>query len=259
MKHKRVAIITGASSGIGKATAIQLAKNGIFLVLNGRNLKKLEETSSTIDQISGKKISRIVCGDVYEKETTLKCIDECIRSWDVPPSIFIASAGRGLKGTVVSSDLTQWEELIQTNITGMLYQLRAIADSMINQLKNENRNYITDPLDIIVLGSTIGRNVSPFNPVYGATKFAVHGLTEGLRRELGPKGIRVTLIEPGLVATNFQEAAGYEKEWFEKYAAEVGPVLQADDIADLICFLLELPGNINLENLCVRPTRQAYP
>jgi NADP-dependent 3-hydroxy acid dehydrogenase YdfG len=95
--------------------------------------------------------------------------------------------------------------------------------------------------------------------VYGATKFAAHGLTEALRRELAPQGIRVTLIEPGLVSTNFQKTAGYDPEWFSRYVKEVGPVLAGDDVAKVIEFLVDLPGNVHLDNISIRPTRQAYP
>ena len=118
---------------------------------------------------------------------------------------------------------------------------------------------LTRSYDIVVLGSTVGRNVSPFNSVYGSTKFAVHGAAEGLRRELGPKGVRVSLLEPGIVASAFQESAGYDPEWFASYSEEIGPVLSPEDVADVVGFLVSRPPHVNVGDITIRPTRQDYP
>ncbi len=228
------------------------------MILNGRNSEKLEELQRLIMEAPGTADCRIVCGDVGDISVTEACITACRDAWDIDPSIFLANAGRGLPGTVINSDPKEWDSLIDTNIKGVLNQLRTIGTAMLGTITLD-RDFIKFPLDIIVIGSTIGRNVSPFNSVYGATKFATHGVTEALRRELGPHGIRVTLIEPGIVETNFQASAGYSKEWFEQYAQDIGPVLIPDDISGLIGYLIDLPGNVNLENITIRPTRQAYP
>lgn len=258
MMHDGVAIITGAGSGIGRSAAILLAKKGIRVLLNGRNEEKLREVQTTILQVVGPAMAHVVGGDITDIAVTDSCINACWQTWNRFPDIFLASAGRGLPGTVLNSDVNEWDSLINTNVRGLMYQLKSIGSAMLQQV-SAGRNCVSDPLDIIVIGSTIGRNVSPFNSVYGATKFAAHGLTEALRRQLGPQGIRVTLIEPGLVRTNFQQAAGYNLEWFEQYAKEVGPILEAEDIANVIAFLVELPANVHLDNISIRPTRQAYP
>lgn len=250
----RTAIITGASSGIGRASAVLMAKAGLRLVLNGRNEQKLR---AIVEEV-GEDLACAVCGDIRDPEITEACIRACQERWHRMPDVFLASAGRGLPGTLLSSDVRQWDDLIDTNIRGLLYQLKAIAKIMKEQAA-DGRDFVSEPMDIIVVGSSIGRNVSPFNSVYGATKFATHGLTEALRRQLGPDGIRVTLIEPGLVRTNFQQAAGYDQEWFGQYAKEVGPILEAEDIARVIVFLLSLPGNVHMDNISIRPTRQSYP
>jgi NADP-dependent 3-hydroxy acid dehydrogenase YdfG len=253
----RIAIITGASSGIGKATALKLAKEGARMVLNARDAGKLAAVEAEINQIHNN-ICRVVPGDVCDINTTGLCIAACIDTWGQPPDIFLASAGRGLPGTVITSQPENWKQLVDTNIMGLMYQLKSVGESMITMAASAN-TFVTHPMDIVVIGSNIGRNVSPFNSVYGATKFAAYGLTEALRRELGPKGIRVSLIEPGLVQTNFQASSGYDMEWFSRYAEEIGPVLTADDVASVITFLLQMPGNVNLDNISIRPTRQTYP
>ncbi len=254
---KRIAIITGASSGIGKSTALMLAKQGVKVILNARDKQKLEEVESTINNATNELSSKAVSGNIVDKDTIANCIEASLAIWGELPSIFIASAGRGLPGTLITSNSDKWQEVIDINIMGLMNSLKHISKLMLEMAGN--RNFIKDPMDIVVIGSSIGRNVSPFNSIYGATKFAAHGLTEALRRELGPYGIRVTLIEPGLVSTNFQASAGYDENWFKRYSEEVGPVLLADDIAKVINFLIMLPGNVNLDNISIRPTRQSYP
>lgn len=256
--HNRIAIITGAGSGIGRATALRLAQKGVRMILNGRNENKLAELESELNQLGRGTVCRVVSGDISTVQVTDACLAACLYAWQQPPCIFIAAAGRGLPGNILTSDAAQWENLIDTNIKGLLNQLKSIGNSMVKQASAE-RDFVNQPLDIVVIGSTIGRNVSPFNSVYGATKFAAHGLTEALRRQLAPHGIRVTLIEPGLVGTNFQQTAGYNMQWFEEYTKEVGPILTADDVAQVIQFTLQLPGNVHLDNISIRPTRQTYP
>lgn len=254
----RIAIITGASSGIGQATALRLAKKGIRLVLNGRDEQKLMLTKEQVNKIGDEDLAVIVKGEISDPRTIEECIKISLSNWQKLPDIFLASAGRGLSGTVLTSDEDQWGDLIDTNVKGLWQQLKSISKVMLENNAGQN-NFVDFPSDIIVIGSSVGRNVSPFNSVYGATKFAAHGVTEALRRELGPKGIRVSLIEPGLVQTGFQDTAGYDKDWFEQYKKEVGPVLSADDVARIVDFIVEMPGNVHMDNISVRPTRQAYP
>lgn len=110
--------------------------------------------------------------------------------------------------------------------------------------------------DIVVIGSTVGRQVSAANPVYGSTKFAVHSLVEALRQEVCALNIRVTLIEPGFVRSGFQEAAGYDTAWFEGVAAASGPLLVPEDVAEVVQFVLDRPKHVHLDDIRLRPTRQ---
>ena len=257
--EQRIAIITGASSGIGKATAMRLAEKGYRMILTGRDQNKVVAVSRAITQAEGnEKLCKLVVGDILDIGIANECIKASQQEWGLLPDIFIACAGRGLPGNLITSDILQWDDLIDINFKGLLYQLRSITSSMVERI-TETYDFIQHPLDIVVIGSSIGRNVSPFNPVYGATKFAVHGITEALRRDVGPKGIRVSLIEPGIVSTNFQKSGGYSMDWFTNYEREIGPILVADDVAQVISFLLSLPGNVNLDNISIRPTRQSYP
>ena len=105
--------------------------------------------------------------------------------------------------------LSQFEELLKINVTGTLLLLQKAAQKIVD---NQQNVYPKKAADIVIIGSVVGRHVSPFSAVYGATKFAVHGLAESLRREIGPKGVRVSLVEPGMVLTGFQSAADYSEE-----------------------------------------------
>jgi NADP-dependent 3-hydroxy acid dehydrogenase YdfG len=110
--------------------------------------------------------------------------------------------------------------------------------------------------DIVVVGSVAGRNISPFSGFYGSSKFAVDALTESLRREICRYGIRVSLVMPGIVASEFQDVAGYNRENFGKAVAEFGKLLEPQAIADSIHWLLTLPPHVNISEIMVRPTGQ---
>lgn len=254
----RIGIITGASSGIGMQAALELASMGNRLILTARSESKLLDLKQEIDDKFKDSRCEIVAGDITDSEVILRCIKKCRDTWNRDPDLFIASAGKGLPGNLLTSDPKEWGLLWDLNVMSLMEQLKQVTKTM---LGNESRlaNFVDDPTDIIVIGSSIGRNVSPFNSIYGATKFATHGLTEALRRDVGSKGIRVTLIEPGLVKTNFQASAGYDQEWFEGYEKEIGPILIGKDIAKVISLVVSLPGNVNLDDISIRPTKQIYP
>jgi NADP-dependent 3-hydroxy acid dehydrogenase YdfG len=172
------------------------------------------------------------------------------------PDIVVANAGRGLGGSVKDADLSRFESILQINVTGTLALLQRAAREMLPQ---QERGYPDTAADIVVLGSVVGRHVSPFSAVYGATKFAVHALTEGLRRELGPKGVRVTLIAPGITVSGFQDAAGYSDAMVQNFEDKFGPLLVAEDVAETIRYTVSLPPRVHVSDLVVRPTRQDYP
>jgi NADP-dependent 3-hydroxy acid dehydrogenase YdfG len=107
-----------------------------------------------------------------------------------------------------------------------------------------------------VIGSTVGREVSARNPVYGSTKFALHSLVESLRRAVSASGVRVTLIEPGFVRSGFQDSAGYDREWFADVERASGPLLVPDDVARVVRFVVEQPPHVHVDDIRLRPTRQ---
>jgi len=254
-RKMRNVIITGATSGIGKAFALLMLRKGNNVVLNGRSLTRMNRVIKEAKNLSGN--FEVVLGDCFEQEVISNMIYACKIKFDGLPNLCLVNAGRGLPGTLATSDDSQWESLFNINVLAVLKQLKYFSACMMEDVSTET--LFSKKKDIVVIGSSIGRNVSPFNPIYGATKSAVHSATEALRREVGPQGVRVSLIEPGIVRSGFQETAGYDAEWFKKYVEEIGPVLSPDDIAITVKFITDLPPHVHANNVMIRPTRQAYP
>jgi NADP-dependent 3-hydroxy acid dehydrogenase YdfG len=111
----------------------------------------------------------------------------------------------------------------------------------------------------VAIGSVVGRNISPFSAFYGSSKFAVGAIAEGLRQEVCAHGVRVSLVMPGIVVSEFQKVAGYSEENFFKGIAHMGELLEPQAIADGICWLLTQPPNVNVSEIIIRPTGQNYP
>lgn len=250
-KHARIAIVTGATSGIGEATTRKFIESGFGVVGNGRNAEKL----SDLEQ----ELGRVFCGvagDASENAVIDRLFASAEERFGCAADVVVVNAGRGLGGSVKDSDLSQFQEVLKINVSGALALMQNAARQMAD---TQEKDYPKAAADIVVLGSVVGRNVSPFSAVYGASKFAVHALTEGLRRELGPKGVRVSLVQPGFVLSGFQAAAGYTDEMVDGFKGKYGPLLAPCDIANAIHYIVTQPPNVNISEIIVRPTRQDYP
>lgn len=250
-KYARIAIVTGATSGIGEATARKFIAAGFGVVGNGRNVKKLAALEEEIGPAF-----RGVAGDAGDPAVLDKLFIAATERFDREADIVVANAGRGLGGAVTDADPAQFEEVLKINVSGTLALLQKAARKMVSAQQNA---YPKTAADIVIIGSVVGRNISPFSAVYGASKFAVHALAEGLQREVGPKGVRVSLVEPGIVASGFQAVAGYSDELLNTFNDEYGPLLIGDDIANAIHYMVTQPAHVHVSDIVVRPTRQDYP
>lgn len=250
-EYSRIAIVTGATSGIGEATARKFAAAGFGVVGNGRNAAML----AAIEQEIGPAF-RGVAGDASENAVLEQLFAAAMERFGKPADIVVANAGRGLGGSVKDADLSQFDEMIKINVTGTLALLQKAARKMAD---GQQSVYPKSAADIVIVGSVVGRHISPFSAVYGATKFAVHALAEGLRREVGPKGIRVSLVEPGVVLSGFQAVSGYSDEMVHGFNEKFGPLLRGDDVANAIHFVVTQPPHVHISDMIVRPTRQDYP
>lgn len=250
-RYSRIAIITGTTSGIGEATARRFVASGYGVVGNGRNAEKLR----ALEQELGAAFIGIA-GDASDSSLLEKLFASAIEHFGKPADIVVANAGRGLGGSVKDADLSRFQEILKLNVTGVLDLLQKAARKMIEK---QQSGYPRSAADIVIIGSVVGRHISPFSAVYGATKFAVHSLAEGLRREVGPKGIRVSLVEPGIVVSGFQDAAGYSGDMVHNFEDRFGPLLHGEDVANAIHYIVSQPPHIHVSDILVRPTRQDYP
>jgi NADP-dependent 3-hydroxy acid dehydrogenase YdfG len=250
-KYSRIAIITGATSGIGEATARRFIDVGYGVVGNGRNAEKLR----ALEHELGTAFCGIA-GDATDSALLERLFASAIERFGKPADIVVANAGRGLGGSVKDADLAGFEAMLKINLTGTLALLQQAARNMVDE---QQTGYPKRAADIVIIGSVVGRHISPFSAVYGASKFAVHSLAEGLRREVGPRGIRVSLVEPGIVVSGFQEGAGYSDEMVQTFETRFGPLLHGEDVANAIHFIVTQPPHVHISDIMVRPTRQDYP
>jgi NADP-dependent 3-hydroxy acid dehydrogenase YdfG len=250
-KYTRIAIVTGTTSGIGEATARKFIAAGFGVVGNGRNAEKLALLENEIGSAFCS-----VAGDAADYAVLKQLFAIATERFGRAADIVVANAGRGLGGSVKDADLTQFEELLKINVSGALALIQMAAQQMVETQQND---YPKSAADIVIVGSVVGRHISPISAVYGASKFAVHALAEGLRREVGPKGIRVSLVEPGAVLSGFQAAAGYTDKMVDGLKEGFGPLLIGDNIADAIHHIVTQPPHVHISDIVVRPTRQDYP
>lgn len=254
----RIAVVTGASSGIGHAAARELLTRGARVVVNARRTGPLDDLLAHAKDHHGPGRAQAVPGDCADQATIDAMLDRAAEAFGRNADLVIVNAGRGLSGSVMTSDPAQWDEMIRTNLLGAARLMRAAAERMLADI-NARGTWLQHPHDITVIGSVVGRNVSPFSSMYGSTKFAVHGLVEGQRRELAPRGVRVSLVEPGFVVSGFQSVAGYEDDWFRSRVEALGPMLQPEDVARTIAFIAAQPPHVHAGDVVIRPTRQDYP
>lgn len=250
-KHARIAIVTGATSGIGEAITRNFIAAGFGVVGNGRNAAKL----AALEQELGTAFCG-VAGDAADRALPDRLFVMAEEHFGQPADIVVVNAGRGLGGTVTTSDLAQFEEVLRTNVAGALALMQKAGLTLAEAQK---QRFPEKAADIVVIGSVVGRNISPFSAVYGASKFAVHALAEGLRREVGPRGVRVTLIEPGIVASGFQAVAGYSDAQLKGFDDNFGPLLVPEDVANAIGYTVAQPPHVAVCDIVLRPTRQEYP
>ncbi|MBU3680569.1 MAG: SDR family NAD(P)-dependent oxidoreductase [Flavobacterium sp.] len=237
-------LITGATSGIGRATARLLAKNQFILVLCGRRkdrLESLQQELSVFTQV------HTLCFDVRDNQAVVDAITSLPAPFD-QIDILLNNAGNahGLD-PIQTGSITDWDAMIDINLKGLLYVSKAIIPQMIAREAGH----------IIHIGSTAGKEVYPNGNVYCATKHAVEALNHAMRMDLNPYGIKVGAIHPGMVATEFSEVRFKgDQERAAKVYKGFQPLLP-EDIADIIHFVLTRPYHVNIADLIVFSTAQA--
>ncbi|MEL6305446.1 MAG: SDR family NAD(P)-dependent oxidoreductase [Bacteroidota bacterium] len=243
MKQKTV-LITGATSGIGKATAILLAEHGYRLVVCGRREAILNELVSSLKEKT--EIHPLVF-DVRDKEKVFQSIESLPKDFS-QIDVLINNAGNahGLD-PIDSGSIDDWEAMLDINVKGLLYVSKAILPQMVKRKAGH----------IINIGSTAGKEVYPKGNVYCASKHAVDAINKGMRLDLNAYGIRVGAINPGLVETEFSKVRFKGDEERADTVYRGYQPLKPEDIADLVHFTISRPAHVNLVDLTVMPTAQA--
>jgi NADP-dependent 3-hydroxy acid dehydrogenase YdfG len=245
----RVAVVTGATSGIGAATARRLAGDGAAVALVGRREERLRELAAELGDATEAAVVR-VAADVSDRDSVERAADS-IRGELGRVDLVVANAGVMLAAPFEEADTAEWDRMLDTNVRGLLATGRAFADDLLAAAAEGGR------ADLVHVGSIGGHQVFPNYGVYGATKAAVAHLTRNLRAELGPRGVRVKNVEPGLVGTELgddMKDAGI-RQALAAWRGEVG-ALPAEDIADAIAFAVAAPPRVNVAELIVLPTVQ---
>jgi 3-hydroxy acid dehydrogenase / malonic semialdehyde reductase len=244
--NRKIALITGATAGIGEACAILLASKDFDIILTGRREDRLKKISEKI-KAETESDACYLCFDITDRESVEQAIDSLNEKWrNIDILINNAGLASGLNN-FDEGEIEDWEVMIDTNIKGLLYISRKIAP----QMKERKSGHI------INIGSIAGKEVYPKGNIYCATKHAVDALTKGMRIDLLEHNIKVTQIAPGMVETEFslvrfkgdkERAAGvYEK---------IDP-LYANDIAEAVLFAATRPTHVNINDMLIMPTSQA--
>jgi 3-hydroxy acid dehydrogenase/malonic semialdehyde reductase len=243
----RIALITGATAGIGKATALLLSRNGFDLIVTGRRKDRLEELKSEINEGSDSRI-QILSFDIRDREATETAFNSLSEEWKAI-DVLINNAGLAVgMDSFQEGTVDDWERMIDTNIKGLLYITRLVTPLMVKRRSGH----------IINLSSIAGKEAYAKGNVYCASKHAVQSLTQGMRIDLVPYGVKVSSIAPGAVETEFslvrfkgdQNKAGAVYKGFTP--------LHAEDIAETILFMVSRPAHVNIDDVLIMPTSQAF-
>lgn len=240
----KVVIITGASSGIGEATALKLAKEGAKVVLTARSKTKLKELAKKIKADNGTAL--VVTADVTKSKDFKKVVDKAKKEFG-SVHILVNNAGLMPLSYIEKLKTDEWNTMVDVNIKGVLNGVEAVLPTLI-----ENKGG-----HIINISSTAAYNYFPGGAVYCATKAAVQMFSEGLRKEISKKyGINVTSIEPGAVDTSLLETITDEDIKKELKGKMKMTTLQAEDIANAIFYAVNQPARANINNIHILPSEQ---
>ncbi|MBP5976754.1 SDR family NAD(P)-dependent oxidoreductase [Brasilonema sp. CT11] len=240
----KVAIITGASSGIGEATAIALATEGAKVVIAARRAERLNAVAERIEASGGKALPIVT--DVTDETQVNDLVRQVIAQLG-KVDIVVNNAGIALLGTIDGADTSEWRRSFDLNVLGLLYVIHAALP----HLKAQKSGHIVN------ISSVAGRTVRAGVGIYNATKWGVNALSEALRQEVHKENIRVTIIEPGLVDTeiNTHITDKAAKQRSEERRQSITP-LQSEDIAAAIVYAVTQPAHVNVNEILIRPTGQ---
>ncbi|MCT7968402.1 SDR family oxidoreductase [Laspinema sp. D1] len=243
--NQKTAIITGASSGIGRATALLLAEAGVQVVLVSRRSEQLKELSDRIFSTGGTAVA--IPTDITDCQQVQIMVQTVLDKFG-RIDILVNSAGLIDVAPTTEASVERWQELIQVNLLGTMYCCHAVAPVMQEQQQGH----------IVNVSSVAGRTASAGVSAYNASKWGVGAFSEALRQELCKSGVRVTVVEPGWVETPLYDeiASGAMQERIARWQEGIGEPLLPEDVAGAIWFALSQPQRVNVNEILLRPTGQ---
>ena len=243
---KRIALITGATSGIGAACARKFAGAGYRVILTGRRAGQLAVRAGELEKEFGVEVLTL-CFDVRERDAVKRALDSLPAAWrEIDVLVNNAGLALGLEPEY-AGDFEDWETMIDTNVKGLLYMTRLVVPGMVERLRGH----------VINIGSVAGDAAYAGGAVYCATKAAVKALSDGLRIDLAHTPVRVTNLKPGLVETNFSNVRFHgDTERAAKVYQGIQP-LTGDDIADVALYAAQAPAHVQIAEVLILATHQA--
>lgn len=241
----KIALVTGATSGIGEATAMIFAENGINVIITGRREERLNILKNKLESMNVRVLT--LCFDVRDEEEVNKNLKNLPAEWkEIDILVNNAGLAAGLS-TFQEGDTDDWNRMIDTNVKGLVYVTRAISPGMVERKRGH----------IINIGSIAGKEVYPNGNVYCATKHAVDAITKGMRIDMLPHNIKVTQVSPGAVETEFSIVRFHGDKNRADKVYEGFECLVAQDVAECIWFVASRPAHVNINDMIVMPTAQA--
>lgn len=244
------ALVTGASSGIGAATALQLAANGAAVALVARRHERLQALAAEIAKAGGTAL--VVSADITDRTQAESAVQQAVERFG-RLDVLVNNAGLMLLGPVVGADAEEWERMIAINVQGLLYTTRAALPHLLQAAEKGPRRVA----DIVNISSIAGRVAWSNYAVYNLTKFGVNGFTEALRQEVTRRHVRVGVLEPGGVATELgsHNNPSVREEIIEPFL-EQNEILTPEDIADGVVYMVTRPRHTAIGELWIMPTDQ---
>jgi NADP-dependent 3-hydroxy acid dehydrogenase YdfG len=244
-----VALVTGASSGIGQATAVTLAARGAAVALVARRTDRLEELAASIEKDGGRALT--FTADVTDREQAEQAVSTAVEQLGRLDTV-INNAGVMLLGPIVDAPLEEWERMVDLNVKGLLYVANASIPHLLEAAESDPRRVS----DLVNISSVAGRVARSGSGVYNATKHAVGAFSESLRQEITGRHVRVSLVEPGAVATEL--GSHNRPEIQEGMRKRFGSIqrMEAGDIAETVEFIVTRPRHVAVNEVLIRPTEQ---
>jgi NADP-dependent 3-hydroxy acid dehydrogenase YdfG len=244
-----VALVTGASSGIGEATAKRLAAEGAAVAVGARRVDRLEKLVAEIADAGGTAIA--IESDITERAQAEDLVERTVKTLGRLDTV-VNNAGVMLLGPALEAPIEEWERMVDLNVKGLLYVAKAALPHLLKYAEEGPRMVA----DLVNISSVAGRRARENSAVYNATKFGVGAFAEALRQEVTERHVRVSLVEPGAVITEL--SSHNRPEVLAEIKGRFGEIerLEADDIADIVSYIVTRPRHVAINEILVRPTEQ---